>query len=90
MQQELGGADVLINNAGAMLLCPFIAEQREDYRQTVTEVSFEQLKDKASEKGGDIINISSVAGRSARAGYGVHAATKGGVPAGPSPFGRSF
>jgi NADP-dependent 3-hydroxy acid dehydrogenase YdfG len=81
----LGGAAVLVNNAGVMLLGPFSAEQREDYRRmvevnllgaiTATEVFLDQLKD----GGGDIVNISSVAGRTARAGNGVYAATKWGI-----------
>jgi NADP-dependent 3-hydroxy acid dehydrogenase YdfG len=32
---ELGGADILINNAGVMLLGPFGSEQRADYRQMI-------------------------------------------------------
>lgn len=85
VQLELGGADVLVNNAGIMLLGPFGSEQRDDYRRMVevnllgaltsTEVFLDQLKD----GGGDIINISSVAGRTARAGNGVYAATKWGI-----------
>jgi NADP-dependent 3-hydroxy acid dehydrogenase YdfG len=85
VQQELGGADVLVNNAGIMLLGPFDSNQRDDYRQmievnllgaiTTTEVFLDQLKD----GGGDIVNISSVAGRTARAGNGVYAATKWGL-----------
>ncbi|GAA5201827.1 SDR family oxidoreductase [Microbacterium jejuense] len=84
--QRLGGADVLVNNAGVMLLGPFSADQRDDYRQmievnllgaiTATEVFLGQIK--ASDRG-DIINISSVAGRTARAGNGVYAATKWGL-----------
>jgi NADP-dependent 3-hydroxy acid dehydrogenase YdfG len=83
--QELAAADVLVNNAGVMLLGPFDSDQRDDYRQmvevnllgaiTTTEVFLEQLKD----GGGDVINISSVAGRTARAGNGVYAATKWGM-----------
>ncbi|MGK2240875.1 MAG: NADP-dependent 3-hydroxy acid dehydrogenase YdfG [Rhodococcus sp. (in: high G+C Gram-positive bacteria)] len=42
---------------------------------TATEVFLDQLKD----GGGDLINISSVAGRTARATNGVYAATKWGV-----------
>src|SRR5207342_1920914 len=85
VQQELGTADVLINNAGVMLLGPFDSDQRDDYRQmievnllgaiTTTEVFLDQVKD----GGGDIINISSVAGRTARSGNGVYAATKWGI-----------
>ena len=68
-----------------MLLGPFDSDQRADYRQmievnllgaiTATEVFLDQLKD----GGGDIINISSVAGRTARPGNGVYAATKWGI-----------
>ncbi|MBO3746146.1 SDR family oxidoreductase [Streptosporangiaceae bacterium NEAU-GS5] len=89
VRSELGGADVLVNNAGVMLLGPFAADQRDDYRQmievnllgviTTTEVFLDQLKDGAAERGGDIVNISSVAGRTARAGNGVYAATKWGM-----------
>ena len=89
VEQELGGADVLVNNAGVMLLGPFSTDQRDDYRRmievnllgaiTTTEVFLDQLKTDAAERGGDIVNISSVAGRTARAGNGVYAATKWGL-----------
>jgi NADP-dependent 3-hydroxy acid dehydrogenase YdfG len=89
VQAELVGADVLVNNAGVMLLGPFDPNQRDDYRQmievnllgaiTATEVFLDQLKTNATERGGDILNISSVAGRTARAGNGVYAATKWGL-----------
>jgi NADP-dependent 3-hydroxy acid dehydrogenase YdfG len=72
-----------------MLLGPFDTDQRDDYRQmievnllgtiTATEVFLGQLKNGAEDRGGDIINISSVAGRTARAGNGVYAATKWGL-----------
>jgi len=85
VKQELGDADVLVNNAGVMLLGPFGSDQRDDYRQmievnllgaiTATEVFLDQLKN----GGGDIVNISSVAGRTARPGNGVYAATKWGI-----------
>jgi NADP-dependent 3-hydroxy acid dehydrogenase YdfG len=89
VQTELGGAAVLVNNAGVMLLGPFGTDQHDDYRQmievnllgaiTATEVFLDQLKAAASDGGADIVNIPSVAGRTARAGNGVYAATKWGV-----------
>jgi NADP-dependent 3-hydroxy acid dehydrogenase YdfG len=85
VQDELGGADILINNAGVMLLAPFTSDQLAEHRQmvevnllgavTATEVFLDQLR----EGGGDLINISSVAGRTARAGNAVYAATKWGI-----------
>ncbi|KRF43039.1 short-chain dehydrogenase [Terrabacter sp. Soil811] len=90
VQAQLGGAAVLVNNAGVMLLGPFGADQRDDYRQmvevnllgaiTATEVFLGQLTAAGSSPtGADIVNISSVAGRTARAGNGVYAATKWGL-----------
>jgi NADP-dependent 3-hydroxy acid dehydrogenase YdfG len=85
VQDELAGADILVNNAGMMLLGPFSAEQHEDYAPmiqtnllgaiTTTEVFLDQLRDGS----GDLINISSVAGRTARPGNAVYAATKWGI-----------
>jgi NADP-dependent 3-hydroxy acid dehydrogenase YdfG len=85
VQVDLGPAGVLVNNAGVMLLGPFSSEQRADYRQmvevnllgamTATEVFLEQLRD----GGGDLVNISSVAGRTARPGNAGYAATKWGI-----------
>lgn len=86
VQDELGGADVLVNNAGTMLLGPFSADRHDDYRAmveanllgaiTATEVFLDQL---TAGGGGDLVNISSVAGRTARPTNGVYAATKWGV-----------
>ena len=85
VQSELGGADILVNNAGVMLLAPFSSGQRAELRQmievnlmgaiTATEVFLDQLRD----GGGDLVNISSVAGRTARPGNAGYAATKWGM-----------
>ncbi|HXA55283.1 MAG TPA: SDR family oxidoreductase [Solirubrobacteraceae bacterium] len=86
VQSELGGADILVNNAGVMLLAPFTSAQRAEHRRMVevnllgaivaTEVFLDQLRDG---DGGDLVNISSVAGRTARPGNAVYAATKWGL-----------
>lgn len=85
VESELGGADILVNNAGVMLLAPFTSDQQAEHRQmvavnllgaiTATEVFLDQLRD----GGGDLLNISSVAGRTARPGNAVYAATKWGI-----------
>ena len=85
VKTELGGTDVLVNNAGVMLLAPFNGEGHDDHRRmieanllgaiTVTEAFLDQLVD----GGGDLVNLSSVAGRTARPGNAVYAATKWGL-----------
>jgi NADP-dependent 3-hydroxy acid dehydrogenase YdfG len=85
VKTELGAADILINNAGVMLLAPFSSDQRAELRQmvevnllgaiTATEVFLDQLR----EGEGDLVNISSVAGRTARPGNAGYAATKWGL-----------
>jgi NAD(P)-dependent dehydrogenase (short-subunit alcohol dehydrogenase family) len=85
VKAELGGADVLVNNAGIMLLAPFTFDRHADHRRlveanllgamTATEVFLDQLRD----GGGDLVNLSSVAGRTARPGNAVYAATKWGI-----------
>jgi NADP-dependent 3-hydroxy acid dehydrogenase YdfG len=85
IERELGRAGVLVNNAGVMLLGPFGSELRADHRQmvevnllgamTATEVFLDQLRD----GGGDLVNVSSVAGRTARPGNAAYAATKWGM-----------
>ena len=86
MQQELGGANILVDNAGVMLTAPFASDQREEHRRmvetnllgamTATEVFLDQLR---ANGGGDLVNVSSVAGRVAPAGFAAYAATKWGI-----------
>jgi NADP-dependent 3-hydroxy acid dehydrogenase YdfG len=85
VQAELGGADILVNNAGVMLLAPFSSDQSDETRQmvevnllgamTATDVFLDQLRDGE----GDLVNISSVAGRVAGPGSSVYNATKWGL-----------
>ena len=82
---EIGGGAVAIAADVTDRDAVVAAEQRADSRAmievnllgaiTVTEVFLDQLKD----GGGDLVNLSSVAGRTARAGNGVYAATKWGM-----------
>jgi NADP-dependent 3-hydroxy acid dehydrogenase YdfG len=86
VREVLGGADILVNNAGVMLLGPFSSALSDDYRRmietnllgaiTTTEVFLDQL---IANGGGDLVNLSSVAGRTAREGNAVYAATKWGM-----------
>jgi NADP-dependent 3-hydroxy acid dehydrogenase YdfG len=86
VKDELGGADILVNNAGVMLTAPFTSDQRTEHRRmvetnllgamTVTEVFLDQLR---AGHGGDLVNVSSVAGRVAPAGFAAYAATKWGM-----------
>ena len=85
-KDELGGFDILINNAGVMLLGPLLAQQGDDWR-TMANVnilgliycSHAGLAVMAEQKSGHVVNVSSVAGRIARAGSAVYNFTKWGV-----------
>lgn len=83
-----GHLDIVVNNAGLMLLGPIGGADTEDWRRMVsvnllglmytTHAVLPVLK---GQRSGHIVNISSVAGRTARAGSGVYNATKWGVGA---------
>jgi clavulanate-9-aldehyde reducatase len=85
---DLGRLDVLVNNAGVMLLGPIENAPTEEWRQMIhanvfgvlycTHAALPIMRDQGS---GHIVTVSSVAGRIARAGSGVYNLTKFGVGA---------
>jgi NADP-dependent 3-hydroxy acid dehydrogenase YdfG len=86
--EELEGLDILVNNAGLMLLGPVTGADTEDWRRMVDVnllgllyCTHAALPLMGEGGGGDIVNISSVAGRSATAGSAVYNLTKFGVGA---------
>jgi NADP-dependent 3-hydroxy acid dehydrogenase YdfG len=83
---RLGGLDILVNNAGVMLLGPVMGADLKSWR-TMVNVNVlgllycvhAALPIMEGRGGGDIINLSSVAGRRASAFSAVYNATKFGV-----------
>jgi NADP-dependent 3-hydroxy acid dehydrogenase YdfG len=85
---ELGGLSILVNNAGVMLLGPVEGADIEQWRRMIgvnvlgllycTHAALPLMRERG---GGDIVNVSSVAGRRADAGAAVYNMTKFGVHA---------
>ncbi len=85
---ELGRLDILVNNAGVMLLGPVAGADVEEWRRMVSVnllgllyCTHAALPLIGQDGGGDIVNVSSVAGRVANAGAAVYNMTKFGVHA---------
>ena len=80
---ELGGLDIVVNNAGVMLLGPIEGADTQDWRRMIDTnvyglmyLTHAALPHLLARGGGDVVQVSSVAGRVARAGSGVYNASK--------------
>ena len=85
---ELGGLHILVNNAGVMLLGPVAGADTGEWRQMISVnllgllyCTHAALPLMEAGGGGDIVHVSSVAGRRADAGAAVYNMTKFGVHA---------
>jgi NADP-dependent 3-hydroxy acid dehydrogenase YdfG len=91
---EFGRLDIVVNNAGVMLLGPVVGAPLEEWERMIdvnvrgllycSRAAFPHLLNAAKEGSrgvSDLVNISSVAGRRATAGAGVYNATKHAVGA---------
>jgi NADP-dependent 3-hydroxy acid dehydrogenase YdfG len=92
--KDLGRLDIVVNNAGMMLLGPILEAPVEEWQKMIdinmsgllylTKAAMPHLLEAAADERrgvADLVNISSVAGRVPRLGSGVYNATKHGVGA---------
>ena len=87
-REQLGRVDILVNNAGLMLLGPVEGADTSEWRRMIdvnllgllycTHAALPVMHEQG---GGHVVNVSSVAGRTARAGSAVYNLTKWGVGA---------
>ncbi len=87
-QEQWGRIDIVVNSAGLMLLGPIAGADTEDWRRMISTnilgllyATHAVLPIMKAQGSGHIVNISSQAGRIARAGSGVYNVTKWGVGA---------
>jgi NADP-dependent 3-hydroxy acid dehydrogenase YdfG len=85
-REQLGGIDILVNNAGVMLLGPVTGADTAEWTRMVgvnvlglLYCTHAALGPMSEQGGGHIVNLSSVAGRTANLGSAVYNLTKWGV-----------